>query len=229
MHKTSRREFKASEQSVDNLFFYEVPATTRSGARVYQISLDHAAGQDTSCLSEAELARVARMRSHTLQQRALASRVALRKILALETGQAPASMTITFLPNGKPVLSDHAVHFSLAHTGGHAAVVVSTQGPVGIDIESSERDADFIGITAKFFHKDEARWLGTDQRLNFFRLWTSKEAVLKCTGDGIACHLPDVRTLTLSPAGASIEYANRQWQVTFHSSSPSLLTAIVKA
>lgn len=227
MRKTSRREFQASKQLADDLFFRTVATGRAFGARVYQIHLDHPDGRDTSTLNEAELARGARMRSPTLQQRALAGRVALRAILAVETGTAPAEFVIATQPAGKPVLAGRTLHFSLAHTGAYAAVAVSDQAPVGIDLECFNRDADFQGIATKFFHATEARWLGNDPRVNFFRLWTSKEAILKCTGEGIAHHLAELRTRELTPAHAQVEYAGQLWQVEFQETPPSLIIALV--
>jgi len=226
VHKTSRREFQAASQSGDYLFFNRLTGITTPGVRVYQIHLDHPAGLDTSTLNEAELARGRKMRGAGPQRRALAGRVALREILAIETSCSPAMLSITTQPGGKPVLAGKHLHFSLAHTGAFAAMAVSDQCPVGIDLECIQRQSDFEELATRFFHPGEAAWLKDDCRLSFFRLWTSKEAVLKCTGEGIAHRLAELRTRKLTPLNAHLEYSRAAWEVEFLNIIPDLIAAV---
>ena len=77
-----------------------------------------------------------------------------------------------------------AVHFNISHSGGYIAVAVSDH-PVGIDVETKS-DPD-LKVTARFYSEAEqvAVRAAEDPQKAFRRLWTRKEAYVKCTGTGI--------------------------------------------
>ena len=91
--------------------------------------------------------------------------------------------------NGKPYVLDHGVYFSISHTSGLVAVAVANV-PVGVDCELlSERSADEIKrFASRFFTQGELEHLcahGFDT-LEFFKLWTGKEAVIKKRGSNMS-------------------------------------------
>lgn len=88
--------------------------------------------------------------------------------------------------SGKPTLSESGLHFSLSHCRGFAAGIVSTGGPVGIDVEViSDR---VLKIEKKFLNQQELQWLeGMDPagRVAYSTLlWSIKETVFKWWGSG---------------------------------------------
>jgi len=86
---------------------------------------------------------------------------------------------------GKPYLPDHAdIHFNISHCR-EAVVCVLSDRPVGVDIECiSEYDASLLAFT---MNETEIEQIlrSPHPGLAFIRLWTRKEAVLKCSGQGL--------------------------------------------
>jgi len=91
--------------------------------------------------------------------------------------------------HGRPLVRDPAhppVWVSLSRAGALVAVVATTVGPVGIDIESLERVAT-AGFDDVAFSATERESLRTcaDPTLRRAQLWSAKEAVLKARGTGL--------------------------------------------
>jgi len=86
----------------------------------------------------------------------------------------------------KPFLEDEAYHFSISHCGDFAAVIVSTENRVGIDIEIPSEKVK--KIEAKFLHPNESimlRQWSADNHLDYSTiLWSAKEAMFKWWGLG---------------------------------------------
>lgn len=82
-----------------------------------------------------------------------------------------------FLPGGPP--------FSLSHGGDLVVLAVGKEGTeLGVDVEKIDRPWR-EAVARRLFTKEEQLWLcGSSER--FFRLWTRKEAVLKCCGSGFS-------------------------------------------
>lgn len=88
--------------------------------------------------------------------------------------------------SGKPVFPDQKIHFSLSHTKGYAAAIISQHKPVGIDIELiSDR---VLKVEHKFLNEQELSLLSrfdSKQRVKYATLcWSIKETVYKCWGEG---------------------------------------------
>ncbi|MBR5635236.1 MAG: 4'-phosphopantetheinyl transferase superfamily protein [Prevotella sp.] len=94
--------------------------------------------------------------------------------------------------HGKPsIVGRPDIHFSLSHCR-EAAICVVSDRPVGVDVESVHRYNERL---ARYTMNDEemAEILAAESPdLAFTRLWTQKEALLKCTGEGIGNDLKDV-------------------------------------
>jgi 4'-phosphopantetheinyl transferase len=87
---------------------------------------------------------------------------------------------VTILSAGKPVLTQREdIWFSLSHSGDWAACAVSDV-PVGVDVQLVRPVKLSI---ARRLHPGEREWLSQqsreEQTMEFFRLWTRKEAWVK--------------------------------------------------
>ena len=84
----------------------------------------------------------------------------------------------------KPFLEDEAYHFSISHCSSYAAVIVSKENRVGVDIEIPNGKA--LRILHKFLHDDEKYLVqhNGSQDLSSTILWSAKEAMFKWWGLG---------------------------------------------
>jgi 4'-phosphopantetheinyl transferase len=142
-------------------------------------------------LASSELAKAQRFVYEVHARRYLAARVALRAILAMETGLAPRDIVMSYGPFGKPRIDARfGIHFNLSHCEDVALVVVSRNGEVGIDIECPREFAYALEMARVHFSPREreefSRVPKGDMNNAFLRGWTRKEACLKATGSGLA-------------------------------------------
>ena len=98
-------------------------------------------------------------------------------------------------PHGKPSLLEFPhIHFNTSHC--HKAVICAVgDTPVGVDIEGrrSIRDS-LVDYTMNAAEKERiAR--AEDPEMEFLKLWTAKEAVVKLSGEGIQDNIRDILTL----------------------------------
>ena len=87
---------------------------------------------------------------------------------------------------GAPYLPERPdLHVSISHCRTAVAVAVSSESPIGIDIECRRSISN--GLMARVCTPEErdAIHRSTDPVMTFLRYWTRKEAVLKCRGTGI--------------------------------------------
>lgn len=77
------------------------------------------------------------------------------------------------------------LHISISHCRKAVAVAISKDGPVGIDVECRRRVGE--GLLERVCNEAEQVAVRTskDPTMEFLRLWTCKEAVLKMRGTGI--------------------------------------------
>ena len=94
--------------------------------------------------------------------------------------------------HGKPAIVGHPeIHFNLSHCR-EAALCVISDRPVGVDVESVRQKRDgLVEYTMNAREVEEIR-TAVNPDLQFIRLWTKKEALLKLTGEGINNHLKNV-------------------------------------
>ncbi len=137
--------------------------------------------------------------SHRANRRA--TRIALRLLLARSGCDAAFGRPFVYAPGGKPGLSDRALEFSIAHSGGHALIAISRAGPVGVDLERpralslSPGRRRLIEAAGAALDGPRTRLPGSvsvDATVETLAAWTRLEAVAKARGSGIGSLLTDL-------------------------------------
>jgi 4'-phosphopantetheinyl transferase len=114
------------------------------------------------------------------------SRIILSTILSLR----PKDIHFSFTGNKKPYIE--GVHFNISHSGRFTIIAISPK-PVGIDIEYINEKFDFAPLLNICFK--EAELNNIHNIVDFYTLWTRKEAVLKASGEGLIDNLHDIECL----------------------------------
>ena len=106
---------------------------------------------------------------------------------------------------GKPVASDGTA-FNLSHSGEWILLAVG-EGKVGCDIER-QKHISYEKMGRIVFTENELRLIkqARDKMGAFFKLWTKKEALLKCMGEGF--HRP---AKSVDVSGDSFVDGNRKY------------------
>lgn len=160
--------------------------------QVWLVDLDaYAAAMALAGLTEPEYARAARMAFERDAERFLASRHALRQVLAAALACAPDSLVIEPDDFGKPCLVEGgALQFSLSRSAGTALIGISRDQAIGVDVERIRAVPDADALAQDHFTAGErAEWAETPGALResaFLACWTGKEACLKALGVGLA-------------------------------------------
>ena len=162
-------------------------------------------------LSTEELARTSRYRHAVDRDRARAGRGLLRRLLGRYLGMSPADVAIETGEFGKPRLAGDASDMTIAFNASgsaHLAIFAFARGTaVGVDVEAFANAPGSLGKTlisprtvqsmATRFAADEAALIRglpeAEAAAAFLRLWTCKEACLKCRGTGLQTPLGEIR------------------------------------
>lgn len=98
--------------------------------------------------------------------------------------------------HGKPFLSSHALHFNHSHSRHYYALAVSERvRDIGIDVEELDRKVRFEAFAQHAFHAEEYQiWQQRQDKEYWFKVWTTKEAILKASGLGIRLDLNSLNT-----------------------------------
>ena len=102
--------------------------------------------------------------------------LATRKLLALENSE----YKITYDINGKPLLNS-IYNISISHSHEIAAIVISDNSKIGLDVQLKE--SKIVNIQNKFLNKYEKSNIGDDPTVDILTMvWTSKESIYKAVG-----------------------------------------------
>ncbi|MCP1291898.1 4'-phosphopantetheinyl transferase superfamily protein [Chromobacterium sp. S0633] len=179
------------------------PAGAPQALRLYRVRLDVDWPVDEALLaglSQDERKRCLRYLRTINQLQFALTRLALRRLLAQETGLAPDALRFELGAHGKPVLSlTGAPVFNVSHSGAYALIAIARGGQVGVDIETVQAMRDVPALAEQTLLPGELELCGHGRDVAaFFQLWTIKEAVLKAWGVGIAQHLSAFEALELT-------------------------------
>ncbi len=90
-----------------------------------------------------------------------------------------------FGEQGKPYFENQTLpFFNISHAGGLVVLAVSDR-EVGVDIQNMRSQRE-TSMAERFFTEEESRAVSEDEtREIFYKLWSRKEALGKCTGEGV--------------------------------------------
>lgn len=121
----------------------------------------------------------------------LACRIMIRSLLV------PEDFPVEYDPTGKPFLPGSSYNISVSHSRERAAVILSRNHQVGIDIEKIT--PRILRVREKFLNERElSSWAHTENLELLTLAWSAKEAIYKLYGlrnldfrKNITLHLPD--------------------------------------
>ncbi len=145
-------------------------------------------------LSDDEHARAARYRFDNIRNRFIACRGQVRAVLSRYIDESPGQVEFQYANLGKPSLGerwrDSNLEFNVSHSGDAGMLAIARGRVVGVDVEQVRGMSDVRGLIGRYFARSEQEVLAElsgDTLLNgFFRIWTSKEAILKATSMGLS-------------------------------------------
>lgn len=157
-------------------------------------------------LSKEETEKASRFHQQKDRESYIVRKYCLRNILGEFLKCSPAEIVYQKTGNDKPSLP--GIQFNSSHAQNQVTIAISLH-PVGIDVEYIDVNFDFSDLLDRCFSADEASFIinGEDPVLNFYTLWTRKEAFLKATGEGIIDQLNLVPSLSPKISRNGISYA----------------------
>lgn len=189
-------------------------------------------------MSAEERARADRFVFPKHRKRYIHGRGRLRQILGSYIGIAPEQIAFELSAYDKPRLA-HAggasLHFNLSHSEELAALGVSADAELGVDIEWIRLLKE--DISSRYFSARECDVLHAlpeaEQPRAFFECWTRKEAYIKASGEGLSIPLNSF-DVAFGPAAAPrflrIDEPQRQdvaaWRLYAFEPSPGCMGAI---
>lgn len=150
------------------------------------------------------------------KQRFIVCRILLKCVLAIHTNLDIKKIHINLHKNKKPYLSSHPeLFFNISHSE-NCAIIAIANTPIGVDIESINKNFDFQEILPNIYSKKEITLINNsiDKNFDFYNLWTRKEAFVKASGKGIDDDFPNINCLDgLNILKSSITNSKTPWLI----------------
>ncbi len=128
-------------------------------------------------MTDKRKAEIKSLRSDTDKKLSIAGEMLAKKGISELSGISVSDIIIDKDKSGRPYAQDTDCYISISHSGEYAVCAVDIK-PVGIDIEKI-REVN-IKTAKRFCNKEELEFINnSDNALNFFKIWTAKEAEFK--------------------------------------------------
>ncbi len=107
-------------------------------------------------------------------------------------GQDFSLRDLKYNPFNKPFLNEE-IDFSISHSGEYVVCALGIRQKVGVDIEEIKRIQ--LDDFKQFFTQEqfESILYASDPHMEFYKLWTIKESVVKADGRGLSFPLLNIR------------------------------------
>jgi 4'-phosphopantetheinyl transferase len=142
-----------------------------------------------SHLSQEEITKSNQFRFAKDRRRYIYFHSVFRIILSEYCCMRPKDLKFSYNEFRKPSLEIKDFYFSFAHSNDLAICALASGYSVGVDIELLQEKIDVNSIANLFFSEEEKRILASTQNKNkfvdFYSMWTGKEAYGKAIGCGI--------------------------------------------
>lgn len=166
----------------------------------------------------------------------LQTRFVLKNMLAEILKVSPTKIEFQTQGEGKPVLRQPKtfIDFNISHSHDYYAIVLSTEGQVGIDIEKYRDSKTHAAVAKRFFSEAEGELISaqTDQENQtrlFTKIWSGKEAIVKTVASGVLKSageiLMDEQTWKIKKLPADFGELHL-WDVNFLESIPEYICSI---
>lgn len=178
-----------------------------------------------SLLNKEEQSRANQLKIENKRLQFVLTRGVLKDLLAEKLKLAPLEIKLNYAEHGKPFLSPEInpenIEFNVSHSNDYAAIAISKNVKLGIDVEQIRSDMDFDNLAKRFFSKDEYEYLMSlekeGKQTAFFSIWSAKEAFIKAQGDGVSFGL-DKFSVPFSDAKGLVQISSNKdsshiWQL----------------
>ncbi len=174
------------------------PYTRAAGAAVVHVDLrpnPTFEAQAWELLDQAELSQWRKFLAAGPRRRFSLCRAALRHILCDRLECRNDELSFNTSTHGKPFAllrsAPSGVTFNVSHSGDHGLIAVADDGVrVGVDLEEIVGKRNLEALIEAVMGPDEQAQLaslqGREKLRQFYRTWTSKEALIKALGTGFA-------------------------------------------
>lgn len=164
-----------------------------------------------SVLSAEEIKKAGKFFQQIDKESFIVGKYCLRLLISRFTDLTPSQIEYSYTKNNKPYISN-SLHFNLSHHKNHVVIAISSKF-VGIDVEYHLPNFDFTDIEENCFNDDEIKYIHQSVKpsLNFYTLWTRKEALLKATGDGLINNLSELSSLDPIQLRDEKQYQVESW------------------
>lgn len=178
-----------------------VALTMRPTVHVWQMALDNmddaARRTQLAYLRPDEIEQWRRFVAPSAADQFAAARALLRTRLSTYVDVPPTGWIFRRNAYGRPHIDPAGpfedLHFNVSHTDGLVVCAVTHGRSVGIDVENTTRDLDFLDMSKTFFSRLEAASLLAREpaavRSTFYSYWTLKESYIKARGLGLSVPL----------------------------------------
>lgn len=159
---------------------------------MYFSSIHGVADKKFKTLPESDLIKASKYRMKNDQNRFLLGRLILKSVFESKKNKID-SLNIQLSKYGKPFITGF-LNFNISHSGEFVVLVLS-KNDIGIDIELKEENN--VLTDGAFFSAEEIIKLknSNDVAIDFFTIWTKKEAIVKSIGIGLNSKLHQINTL----------------------------------
>lgn len=137
----------------------------------------------------------------------------LRRILGDYFNIPPSVVEIGYDNMGKPSVKSGRgkMFFNLSHSAGVSVLAFDRDHEIGVDVEQIVSDFEYLPVVDRFFNGEEKKNLLTPKSggiMEFYRIWTRKEALLKAIGTGIGT---DLAISVTGPVSSGFQLNTVQW------------------